>query len=256
MNLLGLLVALYVGYASAGGAMVINAYIDRDIDILMNRTKKRASVGTDAINPPEKIVLFGGTLVFTSIGLAFAYFNPLTAVFVAFGVFFYLIGYSLYLKRHSILNNIIGGLASPVPVWVAYAAIEDTKMLLNWEAWLLGILVFVWTPSHTWALASKYHEDYRNAKIPVLPALYGLKITARVTFLWIFLVVGYAVALSFVMSQGSPVPLLLLILPNLWLIYSGYRFLRDPIEQTAYRCFKTHNIWLAITFVVIGALAI
>ena len=245
---LKLIIAIYMGFASAGGAMVINSYLDRDIDFLMERTRERASVNKNPINPPEKILIFGGGLVISAVVIAFFAFNLLTAIFVSWGVLFYLIGYSLYLKRRSVLQNVIGGLASPTPVWVGYAAIQNTKMLGNMEAWLLGGLVFVWTISHTYALSSKYLEDYKKANIPVFPVVYGIKLTSQITFLWIFVVVAYSILISFWMTNSNIILQLLLILPHLILIYSGYIFLRDPTAQTAYRCFKTHNFWLAIVF--------
>ncbi|OLS24617.1 MAG: Protoheme IX farnesyltransferase [Candidatus Heimdallarchaeota archaeon LC_3] len=243
-----LIVAIYMGFASSGGAMAINSYLDRDIDLLMKRTKKRASVNENPINPPEKILIFGSSLVFSSVIIAYFVFNLLTAIFISWGVLFYLFGYSLYLKRKSVLQNIIGGLASPTPVWVGYAAIQNEKMLVNAEAWLLGLLVFVWTISHTWALSSKYHEDYKNANIPVLPVVYGIKLTAQLTFLWIFVVVAYSIIISFWMTNGSIILQILLILPHLIIIYSGFIFLKDATVQTANKCFKTHNFWLAIVF--------
>jgi protoheme IX farnesyltransferase len=124
-------------------------------------------------------------------------------------------------------------------------------MLTNIEAWLLGFLVFVWTPSHTWALSSKYHEDYRNANIPVLPAVYGIKRTAQITFIWIFFVIGYAVGISFLMTNSNLMLQALLVIPHIILLFSGYRFLMDPSIGTANRCFKTHNYWLAIVFLSI-----
>jgi protoheme IX farnesyltransferase len=249
--LIKIIIAIYMGYASAGGAMAINSYLDRDIDHIMNRTKNRASVSENPIDPPEKILMFGSFLVISSVIVAYLFFNLLTAIFVSWGVLFYLIGYSLYLKRRSILQNIIGGLASPTPVWAGYAAIQNEMMLTNIEAWLLGFLVFVWTPSHTWALSSKYYEDYRNANIPVLPAVYGIKRTAQITFIWIYIVIGYAVGISFWMTNSNLMLQALLVIPHIILLFSGYRFLRDPSIESANKCFKTHNYWLAIVFLSI-----
>ena len=122
-----ILAGLFVGYASSGGAMAINSYIDRDIDRLMNRTNKRASVNPEnLINPPEKIIVFGSTLVILSLFVANIAFNLLTAMLVFFGVIFYIIGYSMILKRYTVWNTIFGGLASPVPVLVGFAAALNT----------------------------------------------------------------------------------------------------------------------------------
>ena len=247
-DLVQLISALYMGYASAGGAMVINSYFDRDIDVLMNRTAKRPTVGKNPINPPEKVVVFGGLLIATALLVGYIEFNLLTALLLSWGVFFYLLGYTLYLKRKSLLNNIIGGLASPTPVWVGYAALLGYVPVYGW---LLGFLVFIWTPSHTWALASKYYEDYRRAKIPVLPAVYGLETTAMFTFFWGILVLMYTAILIFLMTTNPVYAFLLLFIPNIVFFIMLYNFWHHPSIQSANRCFKTHNVWLALAFGVI-----
>lgn len=245
LSVIDLLIAILIGYMSAGGAMTINAYMDRDIDSLMERTAGRANVGPNPINPPEKILVFGSVFVIVAIALAFLVFNPLTAFFVGWGVFYYLLGYSLILKRNSVVNTLLGGLASPAPVWMGYAAVLNTVPL---EGWLLGFLVFLWTPSHTWALATKYVEDYRRANIPMLPVVVGIPQTAKITFIWGLAVIAYATVLTYVMTAGSMLNLAFTIFPHGLLLYGLYSFLRTPSEQTAYRCFKTHNIWIALVF--------
>lgn len=244
-SIIELVIAIFIGYLSAGGAMTINAYLDRDIDSLMERTSQRASVGENAINPPEKILLVGSIFVIAALALAFLVFNALTAFFVGWGAFYYLLGYSLVLKRRSIVNTLLGGLASPAPVLMGYAAITGTIPL---EGWLLGFLVFFWTPSHTWSLATKYVEDYRRANIPMLPVVYGIPRTAQITFGWGILVIAYATVLTYVMTNGSIIILLLILIPHFFLFSGLYRFLKTPSEQTAYRSFKLHNIWLALIF--------
>lgn len=247
-SIIDLLIATLIGYMSAGGAMTINSYIDRDIDRLMERTSGRASVGENSINPAEKILVFGSILVIVAIALAFFVFNLLTAFFVSWGVFYYLLGYSLVLKRKSVVNTLLGGLASPAPVWMGFAAVTGTVPL---QGWLLGLLVFLWTPSHTWSLATKYVDDYRRAKIPMLPVVYGMRRTAQITFIWGVLVIAYATVLTYLMSSGSVAILTLISLSHILLLFGLYRFLRFPSEKTAYLCFKLHNIWLASIFFVL-----
>ncbi|MHA2277305.1 MAG: heme o synthase, partial [Candidatus Kariarchaeaceae archaeon] len=179
VSILDLLVFIFVGYASAGGAMTINNYIDRDIDILMDRTKDRSSVREEGLEP-KKVLQFGIILTAAGIVTAGLYFNLLTALFLSWGALFYLFGYSLFLKRKSILNTILGGLASPAPVWVGYAARIDSIPV---EGWLLGAIVFIWTPSHTWALSTKHMADYERAGIPMLPVKLGMEKTAKITLL-------------------------------------------------------------------------
>ena len=187
VSILDLLVFVYIGYASAGGAMTINNVIDRDIDILMERTKTRPTVGEDALKA-KNVLMFGTGLAASGVIIASLYFNALTAIFLLWGILFYLFGYSLFLKRKSILNTILGGLASPAPVWVGYAARLGEIPI---EGWLLGGLVFLWTPSHTWALSTKYLDDYKAANIPMLPVKLGIEKTGLITFYSGMFVIAY-----------------------------------------------------------------
>lgn len=242
------LVSIMVGYTSSGGAMAINSYIDRDIDKLMNRTNKRASVNSEnPINPPEKIVLFGGSLVFLSLVVAYFIFNPLTAYLVAFAVIFYLIGYTMILKRYTVWNTIIGGLASPIPVLVGFSAALNS---IPFEAWVFATLVFVWTPSHTWAMSAKYKDDYERARIPMLPVVVGQERTADITFWWgLIMVVGYTTLMVILLNLELWV-IILLLLPNFVLLWSLWNFKKFPTIKSANTCFKTHNFWLATVFIL------
>ena len=247
VKVLDLIVFVFIGYLSAGGAMTVNHYIDRDIDILMKRTMGRITVGPNAIDPPEKVLAFGSIMVILGVLIGWIYFNWLTAIFLAWGALFYLFGYSLILKRKSILNTVIGGLASPAPVWVGYAARTGEITL---EGWLLGVLVFIWTPSHTWALSTKHYDDYLITNIPMLPVRLGKEKTAQITFFFGLGVIAYGTWLAYWFSNNWMI-LLGTIIPNLLLIYGLWVFLKKPSEVTANTCFKMHNIWLAIIFATI-----
>ncbi|MHA2089714.1 MAG: heme o synthase [Candidatus Kariarchaeaceae archaeon] len=242
-------VFILIGYLSAGGAMTINAYIDRDIDIMMERTKTRSSVGSDAIDPPEKVLIFGSIFVIIALAIGGLYFNVLTALFLGWGAFFYLFGYSLYLKRKSILNTILGGLASPAPVWAGVAARTGE---IGLEGWLLGALVFIWTPSHTWALSTKHMDDYAAVNIPMLPVKLGKEKTARITFYFGLVVIAYGVWLTYWLADKSVlVTVVATTIPNIVLFYGLWIFLKQPTKQSANRCFKMHNAYLAMMFAVI-----
>lgn len=247
INWIDIFILVLIGYFSAGGSMVINNYIDRDIDILMERTKNRPSVGPNAINPPEKILVFGSILVASSLIIGYIRFNLLTALFLAWGSFFYLFGYSLYIKRKSVLNTILGGFASPTPVWVGYAARTGE---INLEAWLLGALVFIWTPSHTWALSTKHIDDYTAAKIPMLPVKLGMEKTAKITFGFGLGVMFYGSWMAYWFSNTLWIFGATLI-PNAILFYGLWVFLKKPSKKTANKCFKMHNTYLTIIFAIV-----
>lgn len=251
VSLLDLLVFVFVGYASAGGAMTINNYIDRDIDVLMDRTKDRPSVTEDGLEP-RNVLTFGILLMLSGIITAFFYFSSITALFLSWGALFYLFGYSLFLKRKSILNTILGGLASPAPVWVGYAARLDATQLsdIPTEAWLLGAIVFIWTPSHTWALSTKHMADYERAGIPMLPVKLGMEKTAQITLLAGLITILYGTWFAYYL-EPSYLVIVALIIPNLILFYGLWVFYKKPSTDTANLCFKAHNAWMGIIFSII-----
>lgn len=246
VSLLDLLVFVFVGYASAGGAMTINNYIDRDIDKLMDRTKDRSSVREEGLEP-IKVLQFGIILTTAGIVTAWLYFNLLTALFLSWGALFYLFGYSLFLKRKSILNTILGGLASPAPVWVGYAARMNEVPI---EGWLLGAIVFIWTPSHTWALSTKHIADYERANIPMLPVKLGMEKTAKITMFAGIITMLYGTWFAYYLESSSLV-IIAMIIPNLILFYGLWVFYDKPSTHTANLCFKAHNAWMAIIFGII-----
>lgn len=236
---------LVIGFLSAGGAMALNSVIDRDIDHLMERTKKRASV-TNLFSPTQ--ILTGSILSMTSATiLAFFVFNPLAAFWVAFGELFYIFGYSLYLKRKNVYNTLIGGLASPAPVLVGYSAALGEIPTFGW---IVAGLVFIWTPSHTWALSTYYMDDYSRAGVPMLPVVYGIDFTAKATLAFMVLTSAYSAWIVF--FDGISIALIILwSLSNSIFLFQGWKFLRTKDKMVAYRLFKMHNYWLAFQFLLL-----
>ena len=160
------LVTLVGGTLAAGGANAINMYIDRDIDALMERTKTRPLV-TGLISPRNALV-FAVTLEVIAFAVLWAGANLLSGLLALSATFFYVFVYSLWLKRTSKQNIVIGGAAGAVPVLVGWAAVTNG---LGWTPWLLFLLIFLWTPPHFWALAIKHREDYQAAGVPMLPVV-------------------------------------------------------------------------------------
>ncbi len=256
VTIFDIIMALYIGYASSGGAMVMNSYFDRDIDILMPRTAKRPSVSSPPITPPEKMLLVGTILVSSAIILAYFVFNLLTAVFVAWGVVSYLIIYTLYLKRRSVWNTVIGGLTASTPVLVGFAAAlgKDVGIeglfQLPLESWLLAVLLFLWNPSHTWTLATKYLEDYARADIPMLPVVHGEKFTAQVVFVMSIVLIIDSLVIAGLITNWNLLVFLLLVYPNYKLFVTSWAFLKVPSRVNGIKSFVAHNIWLALVFII------
>jgi protoheme IX farnesyltransferase len=160
------LVTLVGGTLAAGGANAINMYVDRDIDKLMERTRNRPLV-TGAIEPRNALV-FAVVLEVVAFAVLWAGANLLSAVLALSATAFYVGIYTIWLKRTSRQNIVIGGAAGAVPVLVGWAAVQNQ---LGWAPIVLFGAMFFWTPPHFWALAIKYADDYRAANVPMLPAV-------------------------------------------------------------------------------------
>ncbi len=180
MPSVGLMVATLVGGAlAAGGANAINMYIDRDIDKLMKRTATRPLV-TGALRPRNALI-FAITLEVLAFVELWVLVNLLSAVLAVSATLFYVFVYSLWLKRTSRHNIVIGGAAGAVPVLVGWAAVQNTITL---APIVLFAIIFVWTPPHFWALAIKYKDDYSAADVPMLPSVASPASTARQIILY------------------------------------------------------------------------
>jgi heme o synthase len=224
-----ILATLIGGTAAAGGANAFNMVIDRDIDRLMERTKGRPLV-TGALTPTAAFRFALGIEIFAFVWLWLTV-NLLSAVLAVSACLFYVFVYTLWLKRTSKQNIVIGGAAGAVPVLVGWAAVQNRITL---APILLFLVIFVWTPPHFWALAVKYRDDYAAAKVPMLPVVASSRETANqivaysvvmvVLTLWFgrnaemgpfylvsaailgALFLAYAVALRQDMNRGAVVP--------------------------------------------------
>ena len=154
------------GTLAAGGANAFNMYVDRDIDRLMERTRNRPLV-TGAVEPRNALV-FAAALEVVAFAVLWASSNLLAAVLAVSATAFYVGVYTLWLKRTSPQNIVIGGAAGAVPVLVGWAAVRDD---VTWAPIVLFAAMFFWTPPHFWALAIRYADDYRAANVPMLPAV-------------------------------------------------------------------------------------
>lgn len=171
-----LLAVAFGGYMSAGAANTINMVIDRDIDGAMKRTSKRPTV-TQQISS-RNALLFGLALEACSFALLWSAANLLTAMLALAGLAFYVVVYTLMLKRRTWHNIVIGGAAGAFPPLVGWAAVTDSVTnQISPLAWYLFAIIFVWTPVHFWALALMIKDDYAKAGVPMLPVVYGERTT-------------------------------------------------------------------------------
>ena len=190
-----LMIATVVGGTlAAGGANAINMYVDRDIDAVMERTKDRPLV-TGVVQPREALV-FAIAIEVAAFVWLWAFVNLLSAVLAVSACLFYVFVYTLWLKRSSERNIVIGGAAGAVPVLVGWAAVTNS---LSWAPVVLFGIIFYWTPPHFWALAVKYKDDYAAVNVPMLPSVASLRTTAiriigYTLLLWLLTIVFWPVA--------------------------------------------------------------
>lgn len=192
------------GTLAAGGANAFNMVIDRDIDAVMQRTRRRPLV-TGAMSPRAATV-FAGALELAAFGLLAATVNVLSAALALSATAFYVGVYTLWLKRRSSQNIVIGGAAGAVPVLVGWAAVTNS---LTWTPVLLFAVIFIWTPPHFWSLAVKYRADYEAAHVPMLPVVASLEkttleILAYTVVLWaVTLLVGPVAGLGWIYAVSA-----------------------------------------------------
>jgi len=189
---LWLIVATLVGGTlAAGGAHAVNMVVDRDIDALMERTKNRPLV-TGLITPTEAMA-FAVALEVIAFGWLWAFVNLLSAVLALSACLFYVFVYTLWLKRSSSQNIVIGGAAGAVPVLIGWSSVTDS---LSWAPVVLFAIIFFWTPPHFWALAIRYRDEYSAADVPMLPSVASYRSTANQIVA--YTVVVWALTLLFV----------------------------------------------------------
>lgn len=165
---------LGIGMAS-GAAAVVNHVVDAQIDAKMARTLSRP-VATGAINP-RKALMFGATLACLSMVILSVWVNLLTAVLTFFGLVGYAFVYTMYLKRATPQNIVIGGLSGAIPPLLGWVAVTGENGQIPAQALLLVLIIFVWTPPHFWALAIHRRDEYAKADIPMLPVTHGIEFT-------------------------------------------------------------------------------
>jgi len=168
------IITLIGGTLAAGAANAVNMYVDRDIDALMERTQGRPLV--TGVIAPRNALIFAATLQVISFAVLWWGANLLSAVLAFSAAAFYIGVYTIWLKRTSRQNIVIGGAAGAVPVLVGWAAVQDS---LAWTPIILFVAMFLWTPPHFWALAVKYADEYRAADVPMLPAVAPLEDVIR-----------------------------------------------------------------------------
>jgi protoheme IX farnesyltransferase len=219
------------GALAAGGANAINMYVDRDIDALMERTKDRPLV-TGLISPRAGLT-FAIALEIIAFFWLWGFVNLLTAALGVAACLFYVFVYTLWLKRTSKSNIVIGGAAGAVPVLIGWTAVTNS---LSWAPIVLFAVMFYWTPPHFWALAIKYRDDYSSADVPMLPSVASLKTTATRILLYTLLLWGLTLVFSPVADMGG-LYLVSAIVLGAAFTWFAWRLLKEPSTARAMKVF-------------------
>jgi protoheme IX farnesyltransferase len=236
------LLTLLGGTMSAAGANAINCYIDRDIDEVMTRTRRRP-IPSHRVEPARALV-FGIVLGAAAFLQLWSTVNLLAAVLATSALLFYVFVYTLLLKRTTPQNIVIGGAAGAVPVLVGWAAVTGTVEL---PALVLFAIVFYWTPPHFWALSLRYERDYAAAGVPMMPVVYGTKETTKHILLYSLLLLAMCLAFFSVARMGL-VYLVAAVLLNAGFIALAVRLYRRPDVRVAWHLFKYSIYYLALLF--------
>jgi protoheme IX farnesyltransferase len=236
------------GSLAAGGANAINMYLDRDIDDLMRRTRHRP-LPRHAVEP-SRALAFGIALSVISFAWLTLTVNLLSALLAASAIAFYVFVYTLWLKRTTPQNIVIGGAAGCVPVLVAWAAVTDTVQV---PALVLFAIVFYWTPPHFWALALRYRGDYAAASVPMLPVVRGEAETARQIVLYTILLVAVSLLL-FPAARMGLIYLVSAVALGAGFVWYSLRVLRDVSDgRAAIRLFRFSISYLTLLFAAVAA---
>jgi protoheme IX farnesyltransferase len=234
------------GTLAAAGANTINCYIDRDIDRVMIRTQGRPLPA--GIVEPERALMFGLGLGAASFAILSVGANLLSAGLALGALAFYVFVYTIWLKRSTVQNIVIGGAAGAMPPLVGWAAVTGT---LGWPALVLFGIIFLWTPPHFWALAMRYRNDYARAGVPMLPVVRGEDETARQIVIYSLLLVASTLVLTPVAGMGLLYTAAAVGLGG-WFIWLAVGIYRERSPESCRALFFYSLVYLAALYITMG----
>ncbi|MGD9674293.1 MAG: heme o synthase [Candidatus Nitrosocosmicus sp.] len=245
ISILKLFFLIVCGSLSSMGASAINQFYDKNIDNLMVRTSKRP-IPSGRLKA-NNVLIYGLALCVAAVILAWLTLNPMATFMIALGIFFYVVIYTLLLKRRNVWNIVIGGFAGSAAAMAGWATTTNSIDLLGF---LVGWIVFMWTPPHFWCLAIKTREEYSKANIPMLPVVYGDKVTAKYIFINSLILIPYSISLYF-FGLGILYLVVAIVSGTLMTIYH-YKLLQNPNPDFAWKAYKVTAPYLVIIFIAIA----
>ena len=242
---LGILHIIIAGSLASAGSSALNHFYDKDIDLKMKRTSKRPI--PSGRTKPITVLVYGLGVSITSVVYAALTLNYLCTFFIALGIFFYVVIYTVWLKRLNSSNIVIGGFAGSAASMAGWSAATGSIDILGF---LIGFLVFVWTPSHFWCLAMKIRDEYAEVKVPMLPVLIGMERTSKYILANTIILLPYSLML-YVFGMGVVYTVFAAIAGGLMLLYH-YKLTKTPTSDFAWKAYKVTAPYLTIIFIGIA----
>jgi protoheme IX farnesyltransferase len=233
------------GFMAAGGSGAINQYIDHDDDRKMQRTQKRP-IPSGRLTPGEGLA-FGTALALTSFYIMVAFVNLLAAMLTLVGIIYYVLLYSIFLKKTTVQNIVIGGGAGAIPPLVGWAAATGS---LNIPSLFLFAIIFMWTPPHFWALALVRRKDYARAGVPMMPVVRGEKETRWQILIYTIQLVLLTLLLP-LFGLGSAVYLVGAVVLGIWLLLAAWKVWKQGGNKLAFKMYRYSSMYLAFLFIVL-----
>lgn len=245
LDYLGLLHIIIAGSLASAGSSALNHYYDKDIDLMMKRTSIRPI--PSGRMKARNVLVYGIGVSAASVIYAALTLNLVSTFFIALGIFFYVVIYTIWLKRLNSSNIVIGGFAGSAASMAGWSATTGSMDILGF---LVGFLVFVWTPSHFWCLAMKIKDDYADAKIPMLPVVIGMQKTSKYILVNTAILLPYSLML-YTFGLGIVYLVIAAVSGGLMLAYH-YKLTQNPTSEFAWKAYKVTAPYLTIIFVGIA----
>jgi len=236
---------IIAGALASAGSSALNHFYDRDIDSKMERTSKRPI--PSGRTHSRTVLIYGLGVSIVSVVYAAFTLNYVCTFFIALGIFFYVIIYTVWLKRRNPSNIVIGGFAGSAASMAGWAGATGSIDILGF---LIGFLVFVWTPSHFWCLAMKIRDDYAEANVPMLPVLIGMERTSKYILANTIILIPYSLML-YVFGMGIIYTIIAAVAGGLMLLYH-YKLTQTPTSDFAWKAYKVTAPYLTIIFIGIA----
>ena len=245
ISYLEILHIIVAGSLASAGSSALNHFYDKDIDLKMKRTSNRP-IPSGRIGA-NSVLGYGLGVSILAVVYAYLFINPFSTFFIALGIFFYVIIYTVWLKRRNWSNIIIGGFAGSAASMAGWSAATGSIDPLGF---LVGFLVFMWTPSHFWCLAMKIRDDYAEVKVPMLPVLIGMERTSKYILANTIILLPYSLML-YAFGMGIVYTIIAAIAGGLMLGYH-YKLTKTPTSDFAWKAYKVTAPYLTIIFIGIA----